>query len=227
MDSFKSLFGISKSQVKETCVLMPFITKIRLKEFGITGFNQGFPYSSGSNKDLTLINTKLGAPLLGDAILHLKGTSCKKLILFGSCGLVKKTSSLDIGSLVTPAKCYEMESFSQMLRMKKPSSLSYPDKSLLKLLPNIEKVTCATVGSIKLETTYKKIFNEKKIDALDMECSALFNASKEINAKPIALFYATDIITNKSPFAKRSIAEQTSINNAINKGMETIKDLLI
>ncbi|MFH1782442.1 MAG: hypothetical protein ABH848_02375 [Candidatus Omnitrophota bacterium] len=205
MSTFKALFGIEASQVKKTCLLMPFILKGMLKELEIKKLEIGKLYSSGENDLFTVIHTGLGVSLLGDAVLYLKETKCENIILFGSCGLVKKMKDINIGSLVSPDKCYSLESFSEMLlnEQKKDFSVFYPDKDLLSSLlnkgPHIKEVTCATVSSLKLEETYIDIFNKNGIEALDMECSALFSAASAAGIKATALFYVTDII-KKLPF---------------------------
>ncbi len=237
MPNIKSLFGIEKSQIKRTCVLTPFLTKGLLDNFQIKKLHRGKPFSSGNNNksSFTLIHTQIGAPFVGDAVLHLKETQCKNIILFGSCGLVKKnltndeTSRFDIGSLVTPTECYSLESFSEILEASKEKNKrfnsSLPSKTLLtefkKLQKsagaseNIAEVKCATFGSFVLEEKYMEYLIKQEIDVMEMECSAFFNAAKHTGKKAIALFYITDILKEQHVFADLKIKDQLKLRSSI------------
>ena len=72
-------------------------------------------------------------------------------------------------------------------------------ESFLKINKNVKKLTCATLGSLKLEESYIDKFKEKNIRIVEMESTTLFSASAHINRKALAFFYVTDII-NKKPF---------------------------
>ena len=207
MTTFKTLFGIKESQVKKTCVLMPLIRKDILSWLGLKDLSQGKLYRSANAENFTLIHTGMGPALSGDAALYIDKTPCEDIILFGSCGLVKETSDLDIGSLVTPEECYSMESFTDMLSESKiKHKIFYSDRTLLEKFPKSKRVTCATLGSLKLEEGYIDIFKEKNIQVVDMECSAVFSAAKYVKRNAVAFFYITDIV-NKKPFYGRLSAE--------------------
>ncbi|MFC1623952.1 hypothetical protein ACFL28_01345 [Candidatus Omnitrophota bacterium] len=206
MTKFESLFGIKESLVKNTCILMPLLKKDILEWLGVKNFSRGRLHGSGNSRLFTVIHTGLGPALLGDAVLYLKETNCQNIILFGSCGLVKEESHLGIGSLVVPSKCYCLEGFTEMLLKDKNNyGAFYPDNALIenfltiKKACDIKKVTCITLGSLKLEEDYIDTFKEKEIQVVDMECSALFSASKYIKRASMAFLYVTDII-NKKPF---------------------------
>ena len=192
---------------------MPFLRKESLAGFGINGISKGRLYDSGSTRIFTVIRTGLGTALLGDAALYLAHTPCENIILFGSCGSVDERY-LKIGAIAAPFECHSLESFSGMLlRDRKEWKIFHPDKDLFEgfLEANegrgIQKVSCATLGSLKLEQDYIAIFKERDIRIVDMECSALFSASIHINKKAMALFYVTDII-NKKPFYTNLTAEE-------------------
>ena len=229
MSEFKTLFGLNEDQLKNTCILTPFFTKGMLDSFKVNETFHGTPYSCANSDNLTLIKTHVGAPFVGDAVLNLKNTYCSNIILFGSCGLVSETETLRIGSLVSPVKALELESFSQLLNYKIDKSRfteAHNDllEKLISLSPaNIETILCASVGSIFLENEYKEFFLENNISALEMECSAFFNAAKHINRKAIALFYATDILGTNSPFDKPSEQVKIAIDNSIELAIKTIQ----
>jgi len=112
MYTFKSLFGISAKEIKNTCVLTPFCTKFTLKAFGISQFHKTGLYASVNAKTFTLIKTGIGAPFVGDAVLYLEKTTCKNIILFGSCGLIpERQNNMKIGDLVIPQSALDLENF--------------------------------------------------------------------------------------------------------------------
>ena len=76
---FKELFGLEPSQVRKTCVLMPFLLKEALREFKIGCLARGKLYGAGNSRDFTLIHSGLGPALTGDALLYLKDTGCKNV----------------------------------------------------------------------------------------------------------------------------------------------------
>lgn len=204
MTKFEGLFGIKKSAVANTCVLLPLLAKGMLEGLGLRALSKGKLYSSGQGKDFTAIITGVGAGLTGDAVLYLAETRCRNIILFGSCGLVGKKAGLDIGSLVAPVLSYSFESFSDMLFDKKIERESFPaDKGLienfLEAHGEVKKVNCATLGSLKLEEEMTDLFLGKDIAVVDMEASAVFSAAQSINRRAMAIFYVTDII-NQRPF---------------------------
>src|SRR3990167_2100456 len=154
MKNFEVLFGIPKQEVRRTCVLMPFLLREALREFKIGRLARGKLYGAGNSRLFTLIHSGIGPALTGDALLYLKDTGCKNVILFGSCGLLAQNNGLGIGSLVSPIKAYSLESFSRMLSDQDiASDVYYPDKKLLEDFISsangaTKQISCATVSSL-------------------------------------------------------------------------------
>ncbi len=226
MTKFETLFGIKESEIKNTCVLMPLLLKSAFNAFGIKNLSRGKIYSSGNAEHFTLINTRIGASFTGDAALYLSNTNCKNIILFGSCGLVKSSDGLDIGSLVTPVECYAMESFTDMLLKYHTFKAFYPDaillESFLNYNKNIQKVNCATLGSLKLEEEYLCLFAEKNIQIVDMECSSLFSVAAHKNLKVMALFYVSDIVNEKPFYTKFCSEDEIKLLSSIESGIKSL-----
>ena len=182
-----------------------------------------------STKDFTFIYTGLGSAFLGDAVLYLKDSPCQNLILFGACGLTAQTKELKIGSIVSPGECYAWESFSDNLFKESHNlKLSYPDKDLLNKLTvphswGIKRVRGATLGSVNLELENLNVLKEKGIEAVDMECSAFFNAAQFIKRKAVSMLYATDIIDEKSVYAPFSPDERRLVHAARKKTADILK----
>ncbi len=227
MEKFGILFGVKKSEIKKTCILMPLVSKVFLKGFGVNKLKNGKLYSVGTGEEFSLIRTGMQAGLLGDAVLYLNETPCRNLILFGSCGLLND-NNLGIGNLVAAIKAYSYESLSDMLLHKK-AKVYYPHKILLnKLLKNksIKKVSCATISSLKLEEQNLDLFIKKGIDVVDMECSAFFAAAKFSGLKAITLFYVSDIV-KKFPFYQAQEEPQKSvISEAVRKSSRIICEFI-
>lgn len=232
---FKTLFGLKPSQIRKNCILAPFLSKNMLKDFGIADLCKGVLYGAGnaSHLNLTLIRTGIGASLTGDAVLYLKETACENLILLGACGLVQEIRDLKIGSLVSPRQSFAYESFSSVLFSKfDRGTPSYPDRALLAEFlkncegENIQEVSCATFGSLKLEEKYKNYFVKNGIEALDMECSAFFHAAKAIRRKAFALLYATDVIGEKPLFSPASAEHKSSVLKTVKKAGSLLSSFL-
>lgn len=229
MSTFKTLFGIEESEVKETCILTPLVTKDNLRRFGVEKFSHGKLYNTGGSEHLTLIRTGVGTPLLGDAVLYLEETPCKHIILFGSCGLIRHSADLTIGNLVSPVECHACESFIQVLQdMMENLDIFYPDESLLEEFFRhnkdeiIKRVHCVTFGSLKMEEEKLHFFGEQEIDVVDMECSAFFAASRYINRRAMALLYITDIV-DEQPFYKPLLPQdKTSLISSINYAIDIL-----
>ena len=185
---------------------MPFISKEILRRFEIERLERGKLYHTAGSSDLTVIRTGMGAGLVGDAVLYLKDTPCRNVILFGSCGAARESKDFSIGTLVAPAQCYGAESFTDFLLQGKTGEKAFEaDKELLRdfLTINrdagIRQVNCLTVASLKLEEERLDSFIAQGIEVIDMECSAFFSAASFAGLKVMAVFYVSDIIKNK-PF---------------------------
>lgn len=224
MTKFENLFSIKQTEIKETCVILPLLAKGMLNALGIKELCRGKLYSSGQGQGFTVILTGLGAGLAGDAVLYLKETACRNIILFGSCGLVEAKKGLMIGSLVSPLLSYSLESFSDMLMDKEKNWEQFSaDIGLMeKFLEasgenNIKKVRCATLGSLKLEEDLVNRFTEKEICVVDMECSSIFSAAGYMKKKAMALFYVTDIINKKPFYAEPDIEDKARISSSMKR----------
>lgn len=232
MNNFRILFGIKDSQIKRNCILLPFLNKEILKVFPIDKLIRGKLYGCANKKDFTVIHTGIGAGLLGDAVLYLKDTACINIILFGCCGAAYRKQGLNIADLITSSKCYAMESFSSLLLNKnaKPA-IFYPDKVMLEAFMrknhnNVRPSVCMTVSSLKLEDQRQELFDNLGVEALDMECSALFSAASYIGRKAIGLFYVSDIIKYKPFYKGLGQEDKNNISLSIHKAVNIICEFL-
>jgi purine-nucleoside phosphorylase len=208
---------------------MPLLKKGILERFKIEGFSRGRLYGSGNNDDFTLIHTGVGPCFTGDAVLHLKETPCRKILLFGSCGLVRENDGLSVGSLVSPGKCYSQESFTELLLGKnKRPGIFYPQKKTFGDLLHagekygVRKVICSTIASLKLEEGMVDACIEKGVDVVDMECSAFFSAAGASGLKAAAVFFVSDVI-NKKPFY---VALEQGLQSVVSASIMHAADLI-
>jgi len=234
MNSFETLFGIKSTQIQKNCILTPFLTKNLLKSLDIKSLIKGKLYSCGNNAHLTLILTGIGAPFVGDSVLYLKDTPCQDIFFFGSCGLIKSTKTLSIGSLISPSSCLAVDSFSQILNHDfNSTSQSLAHETLLKKFTqqdfskDIQNIPCASLGSLKLEEDTLEFLKKNKISAVDMECSAFFHAATKIKRRALALLYVTDIIKEKPFYIEKSSFDKTAIDTAIKKSIHALCNLSI
>jgi purine-nucleoside phosphorylase len=229
MTKFRALFGLDASEIKENCILLPLLPKGILAELKVDSLAKGKLFCSGNSAEYTIIQTGMGPAFTADAVLYLKETACKNIILFGSCGLVHKNTGLDIGSLVVPSKCWENESFSELLIDKfKKEKVFYPDADLMTVLLNVgqrtgvKEVSCATLGSLKLEEQMQDLLIKEQIDVVEMECSAFFAAAKYCKLKAAALFYVSDIISEKPFYFEMEQELKTKIASSIKSAVNII-----
>ena len=208
---FKDYFAIAKDEIRETCIICQGFD---LPLFSKTAKN-GLFVKTAQIENATIIALKNNF-LAGDAVLRLKGSLCKNIILFGSCG---GCGNVSIGDLLTINKAYNLESFTDMLeKNRKPSFRScavFPHNSIL-------TTNSACVSSLLLEKDYIDFFKQNEISAIDMESSIIVSAANEIGAQVSCLFYVSDFI--EAPFgAVLKNSEKQRVSEARKKATEIIK----
>jgi purine-nucleoside phosphorylase len=228
---FKRLFGIVPAAVRRVCVLLPFVTKEVSKAFGSPSFSAGSVYEAADCSAFTLIRTGIGPALAGDCVLLLKDTACRDVVLFGSCGAVNESFFReDIVAVVSRTLC--AESFTAMLRMKKPGPWMRADCSLLKKILShcgsfpLKESACMTAGSLWLEVPFLKKIGAFQPDVVDMESSAVYSAAKAAGKRAVALLFATDHVL-KFPYDRALASEnRASLSRRISACSETVVSLL-
>lgn len=201
MDVFLGLFGVKAETLRRNCIIIPADGISAFAGIAHTSKGKGLHYSVVSTPCFSVITARFNI-LTGDCVLRLKGSPCRNLFVFGSCGGL---SSRKIGDKVIIEEALNMESFSDMLNGRESLASEYPDKDLTaKLAAFAEKdgfavTKCATVNSLFLEESYLPFFKKRGIDCLDMEASAVFSAAKHAGIKAAAAFYVADTVEG-SPF---------------------------
>ena len=225
MNEFRRLFGAEKREIKTTCVLLPFFRKEILRFLGVKKISRGKLYGVGKASHFTVIHTGMGAVFLGDAVLHLKETACRQLILFGACGLIAGRKELGIGSLVSPTKCYASESFSRMLsETDEPRPEFYPDRELQSRFlsraepAGVKEVVALSVGSLKLQEERLDSLRREGAEVVDLECAAFFAAARATGRSALALLFITDVVGEKPYYRRLSVREKLALLKKIRRG---------
>jgi len=195
MDVFKKLFGIEKSRIKPQCILTP-LDEVGLFAGGRAGGRaRGDYFRVADSRHATLIGTRYSL-LAGDCILSLADTPCRDIYLFNCCGGIDTA----IGKAYSVTKAFEFENFSGMLAGKGEGACYLPDAGLageFASFSSLPEGTCATVGSLALEAMHLPRFRALGVNCLDMECSAVFAASKKAGKRALALLYVSNSVPDK------------------------------
>ncbi|MEA1927699.1 MAG: hypothetical protein U9N73_05795 [Candidatus Auribacterota bacterium] len=201
MELFNTLFGIEAEAVQRSCIIMPFVTKEVLREFGVEELSRGKLYGAGNGEFCTIFHTRMGPSFTGDAVLYLSETACRQLFFLGTCGLLPGTMELKIGSLVSPFLSYAQESFTSLLSGATSIGEGMSSDWLLHggLISlgeeeDIANVTGISVGSLKLQEEMMVGWREKGIQVVDMESAAFLAAARRIKRPAAVLMAVSDIV---------------------------------
>jgi len=195
MDTFKKLFGVEKSLIKPDCILTPLNEVDLFAGSRAGGRSRGEYFRVADSPHATLIGTRYSL-LAGDCVLGLADSPCRNIYLFNCCGGIGG----GIGAAYVVRKAFDFESFSSMLAGKTEAACSLPDAGLageFSSYSGLPEGTCATVGSLALEEMHLPRFRALGVNCLDMECSAVFSASKQVRKRALALFYVSNSVPDK------------------------------
>jgi len=195
MDAFKKLFGVEKSSVKPDCILAPLGEEALFAGPRPGRRARGDYFRVADCPGATLIGTRYSL-LAGDCVLSLADSPCRNIYLFNCCGGV----GVEIGATFSVAKAFDFESFSGMLAGRPEAACQLPDAALaaeFAAYGGLPQGTCATVGSLALEEACLPRFGALGVDCLDMECSAVFSASRRAGKRALALLYVSNRVPDK------------------------------
>jgi hypothetical protein len=195
MDVFKKLFGVEKARIKPQCILTPLDEVDLFAGARPGGRARGDYFRVADSPHATLIGTRYSL-LAGDCVLGLADTPCRDIYLFNCCGGI----DAGIGTAFSVARALDFESFSGMLAGKGEAAGYLPDAGLaaeFASFSGLPGATCATVGSLALEAMYLPRFRAQGVNCLDMECSAVFAASKKAGKRALALLYVSNSLPDK------------------------------
>ena len=233
MDRFKALFGMKTDAVRRVCILMPFVARGILENFGIKKLARGRLYGIGNGDICTVVHTRMGAAFTGDAVLSLSSTPCREIILFGTCGILREESGLGIGTLVAPSRCHARESFTELLTGDDDTGRVFsPDSRLQRELlaanpeGRIRELIGLSIGSLKLQPRFKDIYLSRGIRVVEMECAALFAAARQIGRRAAALLVVSDIVGEKPFYRNLDRAENDRLRSSFSRASRIICELI-
>ncbi len=147
-----------------------------------------------------ILGPLIGSPFLGIILEILKNLQIKEIIGFGWAG--KLNPKIGIGDLFVPVKAYSLEGTTKMYFSKR--KVFYPDKNLLLKIEKklkqkgveYKKGKILSVDAPFIFERKKEFFEKwnKRVEAMDMETSALFSLSESLQIKSLALHFITDEI---------------------------------
>lgn len=227
MNAFKKLFAINKKEIKEDVIITPFLSlEYFLRNKG-SKINRGFLFEVLTEKYFSVVKTGVGSTFVGDCIVYLKDTPCKRLYFIGSCGVISK---FNIGNLIIANRALAWESFSEILGHSPSHFFINAENGLLRkfsqLNKDIKKGTLATLGSLSLQDEVLDSLRKQDVNVVDMEVSSFLSAAKYFKLQSLALLYATDIITSKPFYRSLDKEDKKVIKFSRQKAISLICDFI-
>lgn len=240
----KTLFGCDVSDINRNVIISPiwslnsFAEKAQNVKKAFKGWYRGITITY-KGVDVTVINSCIGAPLTGDCVIALGCTSCESILFSGSAGGINE--SYNFGDLIICDNAIIGEGFSR-----------YHSDNLLKDCFGVETVGSKDVAEVlfnktkeiavksNLNTHRGRIFTidsilgenkesfgymmKKGCDAVEMELSAVFTASRKIGRNAAGLITISDLpLRTKSLFD--GVKEEDSLN--YNNSVSIIPEILL
>lgn len=216
----KSRIGISGNQVDEIAVIAPLHRPEAYKELGCKVTQLSFGYYpayriENGNIKFTFISTQIGACNVGEIVIALAFSNCKKVIFTGSVGALKE--NIKIGDIFLPefsmcgdgaVKYFTKENVADNYCFGKKF---YPSESLQKRLINyMDKQTLTpykivknfSIDTIVAQFLHIDEFLSMGADVIEMETALVFCAAAVTNLDAVAILNVSD-----STIAKKSLLD--------------------
>jgi purine-nucleoside phosphorylase len=227
MSAFNKLFAVEPKEIKKDVIITPFLNLEYFKSSQSGRVNKGFIFSVLTENKFSVIKTGIGSSFIGDAVVYLKDTPCRRIYFVGSCGII---SNFKIGDLAVVDRALAWESFSQVLGDSCPrffiNAKNELSRAFIESNKEVRGASLATLGSLSLQEKISKSLKKQKIDLVDMEVSAFVSATKYFKIPSLALLYATDIISTKPFFRKLDDEDRGIIKSARQKAISLICDYI-
>lgn len=236
MNAVKRLFGVEAKDIQEDVILTPFLDFAYFAQGKKAKKAKGFLFEVLTDEYCSVIKTGVGASFVGDAVMYLAQTPCKKLYFLGSCAGYGRC---EVGDILLAEKALAVESFTDIIEEKNRYAFVSPKKSLQNDLLKwsashenqqektvIKNATIATLGSLSQQDRLTAFLKQNDISGVDMEVSAFFSAANKRNCACCALLYVTDIIGEKSFFRGLSNEERAEIKEARQRAVTLVCDFI-
>lgn len=209
----KTHFGCEISDIVRDVIISPvwsldsFIEKAQTVKKIFKGWYKGVTLTY-KGKDITIINSGIGAPLTGDCVIALGYTPCENILFSGSAGGIN--DKYDFGDILISSNAIIGEGFSRFhldsIRKDCFGEEINGCEVLAKILINKAEQFAKKLG---VDVYQGRIFStdsilgenkesfefmmEKGCDAVEMELSAVFTASKAIGRNAAGLITVSDL----------------------------------
>ena len=213
--------GITEAEITETIVLAPWWHPNKLYnnyDCKIELLSDEFPdvhRITYNGKSFLHIRSYVGATNVGETVLLLSFTKCKKIIFVGSVGSI--SNDLNIGDLVVPSTSISGEAFSSyMYETINKESLHkeyHPTRELYDVTTNYlnnETINYKDIKVYSVDTIAGQFAHIEEIlnlgcKAIEMETSSLFSACQVAEKECVALLVVSDnTVQNKSLISGRT-----------------------
>ena len=213
--------GITEEEVTEVVVLAPWWHPNKLYnnfDCKIELLSDEFPdvhRITYTNKSFLHIRSYVGATNIGEIVLLLSFTKCKRIIFVGSVGSI--SNDVNIGDLIIPSTSVSGEAFSSyMYETINKDSLHkeyHPTKELYDATTNYLKngnidykdIKVYSVDTIAGQFAHINEILDLGCKAIEMETSALFSACQVVEKECVALLAVSDnTVLNKSLISGRT-----------------------
>lgn len=217
----RTLFGCDPSDISRNVIISPiwslgsFLEKADKVKKTFKGWYRGVAIIY-KGMDVTIINSCIGAPLTGDCVIALGYTYCKNILFSGSAGGIN--DNYNFGDLLICSCAVIGEGFSRYHKDSLHKDCFGEEVAgSTELAEILFKKTKEKAGKAGLNTHQGRIYTTDSIlgeneesfafmkdrgcDAVEMELSAVFTASKKIGRKAAGLITISDLpLKTKSLF---------------------------
>jgi purine-nucleoside phosphorylase len=212
------------SDIQDSVIISPVWKEVIFRDYAdtIKTISEDIVYEvTYRGSKVTYIRSGIGAPQTGDVVLTLGCTPCKDIIFIGSVGGLR--SDMAIGDLVSVTNSICGDGFSNYLKNQELKASSFltstqPNSELASLLEARARYLCEKKGIVlnkgvifSTDSIVAQFFHLNRIMAdyncvgIEMETSAVFNASALIGIRAAALLQLSDVIPiRKSLFSGRT-----------------------
>lgn len=240
----RTLFGCDPSDISRNVIISPiwslnsFIEKADKVKKTFKGWYRGVAIIY-KGMDITIINSCIGAPLTGDCVIALGYTSCENILFSGSAGGIN--DNYGFGDLLICSSAIIGEGFSRYHKGNLQKDCFGEEVSGgIELAEILFRRTKEKAGKIGLNTYQGRIYTtdsilgenkesfgfmkDKGCDAVEMELSAVFTASKKIDRKATGLITISDL-----PLKAKSLFDGVREEDVVNykKSVDIIPDILL
>jgi purine-nucleoside phosphorylase len=217
-EAVKTFLGCQPNEIAEKVLISPVlkpsavrgkVNEIRLdfgRKYGWSGFTASY-----HGEAVTFINSGQGPSRVGDLMLTLAGTACRKVLFIGSLGAL--LDDVEIGDLVLVESAQNGEGFSRywtkdfkladLLEQEKingsTGSLACAEEVLNQKKHKYHKGNVLSIGSVLAESSERlQELKSAGYVGIEQECSALYTAARYTGISAHALCYVLDLPLEKS-----------------------------